>query len=99
LSVTQEELMDILMDEFDTENGILPNASRLGSCSSCYGDRTQTALLEFTPRAPSILLDYLKDKSNKGYMISHPSGEDITIDQDFYGLTQLYPTSGPIKAE
>ncbi|KAI5842142.1 hypothetical protein DFP73DRAFT_480373, partial [Morchella snyderi] len=96
LSVTQNELTDILMEEFDTENGILPNA---GCCSSCYDDRTQTALLEFTPRAPSILLDYLGDKSNKGYMISHPSGRDITIDQNFYGLTQLYPTSEPIKAD
>ncbi|KAI5845839.1 hypothetical protein DFP73DRAFT_476894 [Morchella snyderi] len=60
---------------------------------SCY-DRTQTALVQFDP-----LPSYLQDAGSAewdGYdmEVETEEGElfDITIDKDFFGLTQLYPT-------
>jgi hypothetical protein len=60
---------------------------------SCY-DRTQTALVQFDP-----LPSYLEDSSNVDWdsydmEVETDAGElfDITIDKNFFGLTQLYLT-------
>lgn len=65
----------------------------------CYNTCTQMqmALIQFIPRPP----DYLQRlQTNETYSLRlDGSREEITIDKDFFGHTQLYPTTGQIAAE
>lgn len=60
-------------------------------CPSCTRMGAQTALIQFVDnKFPS----YLGNIPHGGYItsIKAPDGHvDVTIDKDFYGLTQLYP--------
>lgn len=63
----------------------------------CYGSNTQMALIQFIPRPPDELQSL---RINETYTLRlYRSGEQITVDKDFFGHTQLYPTTGQIAAE
>ncbi|KAF8534801.1 hypothetical protein BDD12DRAFT_858610 [Trichophaea hybrida] len=65
---------------------------RLDMSPSCQGDDTQTALLEFSPRYPTFLDEVVNGK--KGAVTKEVDDDtDISIDKNFYGLTQLYETT------
>lgn len=96
LATTLDHLITILTTEFSSETDIRPDIDNCSLSPSCYDERNQTALIQFTPRAPRPLESLA---NNDDYLIDIGSGYDIAIDQDFYGLTQLYPTTEPITAE
>lgn len=100
-TMERDELMAIIIQEFSEEDDSSLDEYHLSLNPSCYDSWTQTALLEFTPHAPASLVRELREGKNKYYFISLTNGcsWDIVIDQHFYTLTQLYCTSGPIKAE
>ncbi|KAI5841055.1 hypothetical protein DFP73DRAFT_516555 [Morchella snyderi] len=61
---------------------------RMTITPSCYGDGTQTAIVQFEPCPPKylekVVSGSLQDRQRSMY------GSDINIDKNFYGLTQLY---------
>lgn len=77
--------------------GVTLDHTRITITPSCFGDGTSTALVQAKPHAQCAL-----DKLGVGESHQVPLGIHnamIRIDKDFYGLTQLYPTVGKIKAE
>jgi hypothetical protein len=61
---------------------------RMTITPSCYGDDTQTAIVQFEPSAPKYLEEVVSG-SLQDRQISM-CGSDINIDKNFYGFTQLY---------
>lgn len=90
--------MDNLAAAFSefSSDGITLDLNKTTMCQSCYGDGTQTALVQFTPHAPDILETL---PNGKGHGIKYAKHHDIWIDKDFYGLTPLYRTQGIVNAE
>lgn len=87
-TATLDNLKDVLSKEFSSEESSITIKATL--FPSCYGDRTQTGLIQFEPTLPAFLggvSDYQLDMGESG----------LDIDQDFYGLTQLYPTEAGVK--
>lgn len=95
-ALTCEALEAAISGAFSTEQ-IRVDTSKTRICSSCCDQRTRTALIGFTPHAPRAL-DTLPSAGT--YEVEIPDLHcDISIDRDFQGLTQLYSTSGTIRAE
>jgi hypothetical protein len=93
---TVEHLKAAISKEFTSdENATIEiKISLAPSCTD--GNNTQTAIIQFKPKVPDFLsrLDH-----ERGYQIE-VHDMDIEIDQDFYGLTQLFPTDeGKIALE
>ncbi|RPB09223.1 hypothetical protein P167DRAFT_511146, partial [Morchella conica CCBAS932] len=91
--VTITQLKITFSKEFGEDSAIDLKKSTL--CPSCFGDDTQVALIQFIAEPPRTL---------STLQAGHPyemelEGDDITVDKDFYGLTQLYPTSGAVVAD
>jgi len=93
-TTSREQLERAITEDFqDDEKEI---KTQLSITPSCASDGSQTALLEFTPRHPQYLDDVVNDPLGEtSYMIEiNPEAcLDISIDMNFYGLTQLYPTT------
>lgn len=93
---TVDELNAALTVEFASEtDGIAVDTSRTTISPSCYGSKSQTALIQFTNTIPVALeaIDH-----NRSYPLRVGNAE-VDIDKHFYGLTPLYPTSGKIVVE
>lgn len=90
--------MDDLTAAFSefSSDGITLDLKKTTISPSCYGDGTQTALVQFTPRAPACLEAL---PNGGGYGIEYDPTHDIHIDNHFYGLTPLYRTQGIVNAE
>lgn len=91
--LTIAELQTAFCEEFGDQATIDLKKSTL--CPSCFSDGTQVALVQFTSEPPKELGTL---KAGQPYEMELEDG-DISLDKDFFGLTQLYPTSGPIVAE
>jgi hypothetical protein len=97
LSELHTALATQLFDDDDGED-ITVDFAESTLCPSCYDSRTQIALVQFTPYSPRKL-NRLPDGDT--YSVPLLDGVDITIDRDFFGLTQLYciRPRGAIRAE
>ncbi|RPB13466.1 hypothetical protein P167DRAFT_115662 [Morchella conica CCBAS932] len=91
--LTIAELQTAFCEEFGDQATIDLKKSTL--CPSCFSDGTQVALVQFTSEPPKELGTL---KAGQPYEMELEDG-DISLDKDFFGLTQLYPTSGPIVAD
>ena len=67
---------------------------------SCPADDTLTGLFGVKPPLPSFLDTQTSGTTSASFTFSL-RGEDVEIDRNFFGLTQLYPTKleTPIVAE
>jgi hypothetical protein len=88
---TTEQISQLLSKEFTEHKFKLSNL-----CPSCYGAKVQTAILEFTTTCPPVLLKLSNDER---YPVPIDDDIDMFIDCGFLRMTQLYPTTGTIKAE
>ncbi|KIX95944.1 uncharacterized protein Z520_08199 [Fonsecaea multimorphosa CBS 102226] len=87
---TAERLQTIILRQFEpTEKATITFEITLAPTCTDNG-RTQTAIIKFRPSMPR----FLNGLSQKRVQITGDHNEDIDIDQDFFGLTQLYPTVG-----
>lgn len=98
LSMTVDELGATFSSEFSSEDVAL-DIDETTLCLSCYDKRTQTALIQFTPHPPQALEGLAHHDTYQLQLKLGGSGQDLSIDKDFYGLTQLYPTTEEAKAE
>lgn len=99
LDAEVQQLHDALYKEFYTEETKFTIDTYNGRSELCYSDdrTTKTALVQFLPQAPQILGDDIAKYGR--YPVNLDNGHRMVLDLDFYGLTQLYPTRGEIKAE
>lgn len=63
----------------------------------CSDPGTKVAIVEFKPCAPSYLKDVISGARPDHQIEMNDDHDDLNIDMDFYGLTQLYAT--PHKAD
>jgi hypothetical protein len=99
LEVTLEGLEKSFKSHFKSsnsqENTIDTGLSSLVPC--CYGSGHQTALIQFQPQTPKCLESLVPGRC---YDFEDPDFQcRITIDQDFMGSTQLYPTISNLRIE
>ncbi|EXJ76254.1 uncharacterized protein A1O5_00762 [Cladophialophora psammophila CBS 110553] len=88
LETTAERLQHIVSHHFEpSENDTITCEVTLAPTCTDNGE-TQTAIIKFSPCMPK----FLSGLSQKRVQIKVNDNEDIDIDQDFFGLTQLYPT-------
>lgn len=95
-ALTTDALEAAISAEFSAEQ-VTVDGNRTRICSSCSDQKMRTALIVFKPHAP-LALDNLLSAGTYEVEIRDLQC-DISIDRDFQGLTQLYPTRGPIRAE
>ncbi|KAK6524862.1 hypothetical protein TWF281_011763 [Arthrobotrys megalospora] len=83
LNTTKEELESSLEGLLTTEERQTFTLVLLQLVPACNGTQTQVAIFKYRPGAPPFL-------SRAGPMFEL-NGDDVVIDSDFYGLTQLFP--------
>ena len=81
----EELLKQACTDEERSKIGI--EVSLVPSCS--VRDGSQAAIVKLTPTLPG----FLHDLGKTDYQIKSPSSI-LNVDKNFFGLTQLYPTTG-----
>ncbi|KAF8541785.1 hypothetical protein BDD12DRAFT_803410 [Trichophaea hybrida] len=90
---SREQLERAITEDFQDDEAI---KTQLSITPGCASDDSQTSLLEFTPRHPQYLDNVVNDPSGEMtsmILIDDEACLDISIDRNFYGLTQLYPTT------
>ncbi|KIW86274.1 hypothetical protein Z517_01669 [Fonsecaea pedrosoi CBS 271.37] len=90
LGYSVESVKDVICHRFEAseKTSITCKITLAPTCTD--NGETQTAIIKFSPSMPS----FLSRLSEKREQIEMKDSRDIDIDQDFYGLTQLYPTHG-----
>jgi hypothetical protein len=93
---TKERLEAELLNRFTEEEKGTIKFDKLSLAPSCTDSgNTQTAIFKFCPTTPV----FLNDLDTKPFQML-VNGKDVEIDQDFFGLTQLYSTiDGKITLE
>ncbi|OQU98905.1 Ankyrin repeat-containing protein [Cladophialophora immunda] len=90
LGFTAESVKNIIYLRFEaSEKSTITSKITLAPTCTDNGE-TQTAIIKFRPSMPR----FLSRLSEKREQIEVEGTRDIDIDQDFFGLTQLYPTRG-----
>ncbi|OAP62382.1 hypothetical protein AYL99_04585 [Fonsecaea erecta] len=90
LEFTAENVKDIILHHFEaSEQTTITSKITLAPTCTDNGE-TQTAIIKFSPSMPR----FLSCLGQKRVQIDVDGTRDIDIDQDFFGLTQLYPTFG-----
>jgi len=93
---TREKFEAELLNKLTEEEKGKIKISRLSFVPSCTDSgNTQTAIFAFDSTTPSFL-NNIDGRPNR---VVDMDGEHVTIDSDFYGLTQLYPAEEKITAE
>jgi protein SERAC1 len=95
-NTTKEHLKAELINKFTEEEKGIIKFDKLSLAPSCTNSgNTQTAIFKLRPTTPV----FLSDLDAKPFQML-VNGKDVEIDQDFFGLTQLYPTTdGEIALE
>src|ERR1700722_10494675 len=93
---TERDLKKKLSSQLALEEQGKIRVEKLSLAPSCTdGGKTQTAIVKFHPETPT----FLKKPDHEPCVLKIRSN-DVEIDQDFFGLTQLYPTApGKITLE
>lgn len=87
---TIEQLKEVISRELTPEENATIGIEITLTASCTNNGVTQTAIIKFKPETPAFLTG---GGLERGYQIE-VGDTDVEIDQDFYGLTQLYPTTG-----
>ena len=97
--------MDAALSDFQELRPFLNDGEELNLIDevilpSCPSDGTLTGLFGVKPPLPSFLDKQTSGSTSASFAFSI-RGEDVEIDRNFFGLTQLYPTEQekPIVAE
>lgn len=94
ITATAKDLSDAISLAFAGEQITLDD-TQTTLCPS-PDQRSQTAIVQFQPGAPRQLINL---KHRDVFDELFVGGRRVGIDKDFHGLTQMYQTSGLIKAE